>query len=166
MQTMKRILLVFIFVSFFVAFGNIATAQAPEGTILPKPQQDCEVLENDRKVIRPDLKPAFESKTGFEQYVQGDRNKLQDALGCAVKLGRIRLFMAPYFVTYLIQFLLGLAGLVAVLFVVYGGFKYVVGGVSEDKEAGKKIITHALLGLLVALSAWIVINFIQVALTS
>ena len=74
--------------------------------------------------------------------------------------------MMPFFVTYLIQFLLQIAGLIAVLFIVFGGFKYVTGGLIEDKESGKKAVIHAIIGLLVALSAWIVVNFIQMALTS
>lgn len=91
---------------------------------------------------------------------------LSGVLGCAIKTGKIKLYMMPFFVTYLIQFLLGIAGLIAVLFMVIGGYKYAVGGITEDKESGKKTILHALLGLIVALSAWIVVNFIQVALTS
>ena len=48
--------------------------------------------------------------------------------------------MMPFFVTYLIQFLLQIAGLIAVLFIVFGGFKYVTGGLIEDKESGKKLL--------------------------
>lgn len=92
-----------------------------------------------------------------------DRNMV---LACAIKTGKIRLYMMPYFVIYLIEFLLQIAGLIAVLFVVYGGYKYAVGGITEDKESGKKIILHALVGLVVAFSAWIIVNLVQIALTS
>ncbi|MBI2638395.1 hypothetical protein HYW83_02285 [Candidatus Peregrinibacteria bacterium] len=121
-----------------------------------------------------DLKPElFSSEQQFKNIMKesGDRGLdkrefLSTVLGCAIKTGKIRLFMVPFFITYFIQFLLSIAGLVAVLFMVIGGYKYVVGGLTEDKESGKKTILHALVGFIVALSAWIVVNFIQVALTS
>lgn len=115
----------------------------------------------------------FNDVNSFKKIMNESKEKglskneyLSFVLGCAVKTGKIRLFMMPYFVTYLIQFLLQIAGLIAVLFVVYGGFQYVKGGVSEDKDSGKKTLTHALVGLAVSVSAWIIVNFIQVALTS
>jgi len=111
-------------------------------------------------------KKVFANSNSFKSEIKTDRSLLANALGCAVKSGDIRLFMLPFFVTYLIQFLLQIAGVVALLFVVLGGYYYVLGGLTDDKEKGKKTITHALLGLIVALSAWVIVNFIQVALTS
>lgn len=110
------------------------------------------------------MKKAFTSEAEFKTAIK--TLSLGEVLGCGVKTGRLRLYMVPFFITYLIQFLLSLAGLVAVLFMVIGGYKYVVGGVTEDKESGKKTILHAIVGFIVALSAWIVVNFIQVALTT
>lgn len=136
--------------------------------ILPQANPQCIVTDEQGKPVTPehDVVKAVRDKQSFVAYVNGDKAKLQAALGCAIKTGRIGLFMMPYFVTYLIQFLLQIAGLIAVLFVVYGGFQYVKGGVSEDKDSGKKTLTHALVGLVVSVSAWIIVNFIQVALTS
>lgn len=109
---------------------------------------------------------VFRNEANFRNAVKNQSPSAGEILGCAVKTGRIRLYMMPFFVTYLIEFLLGAAGLVAVLFMVLGGYKYVVGGLTEDKESGKKTILHALTGFVVALSAWIVVNFIQAAITS
>ena len=121
----------------------------------------------------PQFKQALSNENAFKDFIKGaeildiSKNEaLNFLLGCAIKTGKIRLFMVPFFMTYIIQFLLSIAGLVAVLFMVIGGYKYVVGGLTEDKESGKKTILHALVGFIVALSAWIVVNFIQVALTS
>jgi hypothetical protein len=108
-------------------------------------------------------KDAFVGIEKFKIVYQRDKGVV---LGCAIKTGYVRLYMIPYFVTYIIQYLLGIAGLIAVLFMVYGGFTYVTGGISEDKETGKKVIMHALIGLIISLSAWIIVNFVQVALTS
>lgn len=102
---------------------------------------------------------------GYKSLDQTDRGQIESLLGCAIKTGKIRLFMIPFFITRLIEFLVGLAGLIAVLFIVIGGYKFVTGGIAEDKEAGKKTVLHAIIGLVVALSAYIIINFIQAQLT-
>ncbi len=156
MNYLKRISFIFILAVFFLS--SAAPAVYAVG-ILPRPSGDCESTVAGKKVINEPLKTAISSQTIA-------RDKLNDVIGCAIKTGRIKLFMVPFFITYLIQFLLQLAGLIAVLFMVYGGYKYAVGGLIEDKESGKKTVMHALLGLIVALSAWMVINFIQIALTS
>lgn len=178
MERLKKLLLVFVLGTFFASI-SIPTVSA-QG-ILPKAPPDCvdkeartETINGQpktvyvKKVPEPPVVAALKDDGAFDRFVsEGDRReKISQALGCAVKLGKIRLFMVPLFITFLIQFLLGIAGLVAVLFVVIGGYNYVVGGLTEDKEKGKKTILHALMGLIVALSAWIVVNFIQVALTS
>ncbi|PJC37178.1 hypothetical protein CO046_01960 [Candidatus Peregrinibacteria bacterium CG_4_9_14_0_2_um_filter_53_11] len=133
--------------------------------ILPKPEVgfDCEQLKTDSKIAR-----AIQDHDAFLSYINDNGGAVarDRILACAVRTGRIHLYMIPFFITYLISFLLGLAGLIAVLFVVYGGFRYVVGGITEDKESGKKTLFHALLGLVVALSGWIIVNLIQIALTS
>lgn len=141
--------------------------KAQFGGILPSAPDGCG--RNKYNVIEikdENLKKALDEKENFLRHVGGDRKKLGETIGCALKVGKIRLYMIPYFVTFLIQFLLSIAGLIAVLFVVIGGYQYVVGGVTEDKEKGKKTIQQALIGLVVSLSAWIIVNFIQIALTS
>lgn len=156
MNYIKCIFFVFILAVFFLF--SAAPAVYAVG-ILPRPSGQCETIEDGKKIIHDPLKTALSTQ-------KIDRGSLNDIIGCAIKTGRIKLFMVPFFITYLIQFLLQLAGLIAVLFMVYGGYKYAVGGLIEDKESGKKTVMHALLGLIVALSAWMVINFIQIALTS
>lgn len=152
MESMKKTI-----ISLFLAlivFGLSAPvfAQTIDG-ILPK-GENCEI---------DPIKSSLQSRTAFTGLSADNRSK---ALGCAIKTGKVRLYMIPFYITYLIEFLLGLAGLISIGFVVYGGFRYVVGGLSEDKESGKKIIKHALIGLIVSLSAWILVNFIQVVVTS
>jgi hypothetical protein len=163
MYRFKKLLLVFILGIFFAGI-SIPTVSA-QG-ILPKAPPGEECIAEKGKPKKSETTDALKDKDAFTRHVGGDRVKLSNTLGCAVKLGKIGLFMVPFFITYLIQFLLGIAGLVAVLFVVIGGYHYVIGGITEEKEKGKKTILHALMGLIVALSAWMIINFIQVALTS
>ncbi len=92
-------------------------------------------------------------------------NERDDLLACAVKTGRMDLALVPYYITYMINFALGLIGLISVLFIVIGGYRYVIGGLGEDKEKGKKTISHALMGMGVALLAWSLVNIILKAIT-
>ena len=99
---------------------------------------------------------------GGDAYEPDQRMNL---LGCAVNTGRITLAMIPYFITYFSNFLLGMAGLIAVLFVVLGGYRYVIGGLTEDKEKGKQTIMHALMGFGLSLLAWAIVNVVIGAVT-
>lgn len=144
-------IVVSVFLNFF-AFTKTVHAQAG---ILPrttKTEKQC----NDWATFK-----AFYQQ-GYKSAYQDD---LEELLGCAIKTGKIRLSMIPFFITRLVEFLIGLAGLVAVLFIVIGGYKFVTGGITEDKEAGKKTVLHAIVGLILALSAYIIVNFIQNQLT-
>lgn len=88
-----------------------------------------------------------------------------EVLGCAIKTGEVHLYMFPYFITYIIKLLLSIAGLIAVLFMVYAGFQWVVAGVSEKQEAAKKTIWHAIIGFVVVLVSFAVVSLIQAAVT-
>ena len=158
----SAVLSVFIFSAPLAAYA--------QSTILPSAPPDCKVYdENGLRITedkQADIIKLLKSEKEFRDYIKISRENLSGALGCAIKTGRIRFFMIPFFITFLIQFLLGVAGLVAVLFMVIGGYHYVIGGITEEKEKGKKSIQNALFGLIIALSAWIVVNFIQIALTS
>lgn len=91
---------------------------------------------------------------------------LEDIFSCGVKSGNIKFWMVPYFVKYILQWLLALSGLVAVLMVIIGGYYYIIGGLTEDKEKGKTIITYALGGMALATLSWIIVNLILLAVTS
>ncbi len=105
----------------------------------------------------------------FNQVMGGGKDYEPDQrmnlLGCAVKSGRITLAMIPFFITYFSNFLLGMAGLISVLFVVLGGYRYVIGGLTEDKEKGKQTIMHALMGFGLSLLAWAIVNVVMGAVT-
>lgn len=90
----------------------------------------------------------------------------ENLLGCAIKTGRVTLAMIPYFITYITNFLLAIVGLICVLFIVIGGYSYIYGGLTEQKEKGKKTIYNALLGLSVSVLAWVIVNIIMAAVTS
>lgn len=55
-----------------------------------------------------------------------------------------------------------LIGLVGFVMLIVGAFRYLIsGGNSKGTEAGRNTITYAVIGLLVALSAFIILNLIS-----
>lgn len=90
-----------------------------------------------------------------------------DILGCSIITGRIRFAYLPRFIVYSLDLLTLLSGVVSLLFVILGGYFYLINGISGgDTEKGKTYIKNALIGLITSLSAWAVINLIQLVLTS
>ena len=95
-----------------------------------------------------------------------EKADIEAILGCAMKTGNVQFWMIPYFIVFALEFIIELIGLIVVLMIVVGAYYYIAGGITEDKEKGKNIITHALGGFALALSAWIIVNIILLALTS
>lgn len=64
-----------------------------------------------------------------------------------------------------IQILLAIAGLIAVLFLIIGGLRYITAhGNEEQAEAAKKTITHAIIGVVIVILAFVIIRVIANAL--
>ena len=81
-----------------------------------------------------------------------------------IRTGEMHLWNIPCYIKFITQTLVSLAGTLAVIFVMIGGYKYVIGR-DEDKDAAKKTITYALIGLAVSLMAWIIIDIVLRAAT-
>ena len=104
----------------------------------------------------PTLIPAQNENLGGE----GDA-----CIGLAdmIRSGNIHLRNIPCFIKYFSQVLITVAGSLSVLFVMIGGYTYVLGK-DESKDKAKKTITYALIGLAVSLLAWIIVDIVlQVA---
>lgn len=65
------------------------------------------------------------------------------------------------YLNILIKLFLGIAGVLAVIMIVWGGIQYMTSELASSKEEGKKSITNAILGLLLALGAWLILNTIN-----
>ncbi len=81
-----------------------------------------------------------------------------DILACGIRTGAIKLWMVPFYIRSILEFVVGLAGLIAVGGVVYGGYLYMFSGVSDDKEKGKKAILYGVVGMVLTLVAWGVVT--------
>lgn len=134
-----------------------------QGTILPDLREEGtgNVVENCKELI-----------DGFNKSmaVNGEEvpivpEDIPQILGCAIQTGRVSLAMIPYFLQYFSNYFLGIVSLIALLFVVIGGFMYTTGGVSEQKDTGKSYIVNALIGMSVAFLAWTIVNVILAVVT-
>ena len=65
------------------------------------------------------------------------------------------------YVRGMFQFLIGLAALLAVVQIIFGGIEYMTTDAISGKSAGKERINQALLGLLLAIGAWLVLSTID-----
>ena len=78
--------------------------------------------------------------------------QLSDFVGLAVEVSR---------------FIFGISGSLALVMIIYGGFRWLTaGGSSEGIEAGKKAMTAAIVGLLIVFGAWLIVNTVLAALTN
>lgn len=61
---------------------------------------------------------------------------------------------------------LGITGAVAVLFIIYGGFRYITAsGNQTNMQAAKDILIKAIIGLVIVLVAYVIIQAVLSALT-
>ncbi len=68
-------------------------------------------------------------------------------------------------VSIVIRILLGVAGIIAVLFIIIGGFQYITSGANEEMaESGKKTLQNAIVGLIIIILSYVIVVVIARAL--
>lgn len=128
-------------------------------SILPQTNKDitdCKALMNEVAMNSKEAKKKFETRK--DEYIQ-------DVLGCGIKTGDMRLWMIPYYVRFVLEFILQISGLVAIGGIIYGSYLYMFAGVSDEKDRGKKAIMYGVAGIIVAMVAWGVVNILISFLT-
>ena len=86
------------------------------------------------------------------------RSGIQAAIGPGEQLD---LFGNGAIFTTIVQTMLFVVGAVAVIMLIYGGFRYVIsGGNSANVTAAKNTILYAIVGVIVALLAYAIIDFV------
>jgi len=88
-----------------------------------------------------------------------------EILACGIKTGTIHLWMIPYYIRYILQFIIGMSGLASIGGIVYGGYLYLFAGVSNEKDQGKKAIQYGVIGMVLTLVAWAFVNIIIALVT-
>ncbi len=72
---------------------------------------------------------------------------------------------ASQIIIRIIEILLAIAGLIAVIFLIVGGFRYITaGGNEEASESAKKTITNAIIGIVIIILAFVIVRVISNAL--
>ena len=70
------------------------------------------------------------------------------------------------FAKTILNFVLGFLGFIAVVYVIYGGFLYIMsGGDDANVEKGKKIIMYAAIGIIIILASFAIVNTVLKAPT-
>lgn len=86
---------------------------------------------------------------------------LPASLESCTYLGVVTLDCVPVLFTNIVFLLFSFSGLVALIFVIMGGFKYMFsGGDAKKTEEARKIITYAVIGLILILMSFGIVNFI------
>ena len=80
-------------------------------------------------------------------------------LADAIRTGNLHLRQLSCFIKYFSQTLIGIAGTLAVIFVIIGGYRLVFGA-DAAKDDAKRTILYALIGLAVSLLAWILVDIV------
>lgn len=150
------------------------TVYAQEGTVLPDTQKsigDCKFLMNEVgknacwvQKMKFNKNNGSCTETGVTPAI--DDVGPNDILACGIKTGTIHMWMVPYYIRYILEFIIGIAGLVSVGGIVYGGYLYLFAGISQDKDKGKKAIQYSVLGMIMTLTAWALVNIIIALVTS
>jgi len=66
----------------------------------------------------------------------------------------------PKIISYAIDYLMGIAATIAIIFVILGAYKIALGTIEWDKSKGKETIIYALAGFILASLSWIIMKFI------
>jgi len=84
-----------------------------------------------------------------------------DILGCSIVTGRISFSYLSVFLFYVLSWLSIASGAISMFFIIVGGYKYIIGGLTEKQDEGKSTIINALIGLLVSTGAWMIVSIVQ-----
>ncbi|MDX9970971.1 MAG: pilin [Candidatus Gracilibacteria bacterium] len=154
----------------FSAFASDFSVQ--KGTLLPETQIkltiDCQSLmqsiKNEGLKVKQDV---FVDRGTYKINLGGDDYEvdMNDIMGCGIKTGSMTLWMVPFYARYILEFILGIAGLVAIAAIVYGAYLYLISGLSDKKEQGKNAIIYGLAGFVLSMLAWGIVNIVLAVFT-
>lgn len=67
----------------------------------------------------------------------------------------------PTIIINIINIVLGFVGIVCIILIIFGGFKYMTaGGKEETMQDAKKILYGAIVGLIIVFAAWAIAQFL------
>lgn len=132
-----------------------------------------EIMANEGTVAQPTITGEKDLSAGIsagvlpvpKDYGQEACDTSQD-IGTKINCGTIELSDLPILVVYWIDYLTWIAGSIAVVFIMIGGVQYMVGSLSDTKDAGQSTLQYAVVGLIVTFVSWLLVNMLQSFLTA
>lgn len=106
------------------------------------------------------IRKAFASRDNVVIPKIDGEVSINDVLACGIKTGDIKLWMVPYYIRFILETIISLAGLVSVGAFIYGGYVYLFAGLSDDKEKGKKAVLYSVIGFILTMVAWALVNIV------
>lgn len=89
---------------------------------------------------------------------------ITDVPGCDFTTGILQASCIPSFVAHMIQLLFGFTGILCLFNIMIGGYQIAIGAATGDKEKGKQRITWALIGLILSVAAYLILDVVLSAL--
>lgn len=112
------------------------------------------------KTIKKSISAAAFGSTMVATRVFAQTNEISNAVD-AVKPADVQNTSLESYIQTIINVLLGLIGVVAVIMLIYGGFRYVLSAGNEKAtSAAKDTILFAIIGIVVAVLAFAIVNFV------
>ena len=84
---------------------------------------------------------------------------------CNFKTGDLHFDCIPILIGLIVKFLFAGIGTFALIQIMYGGYEIAIGGAAGTTDKGKARIKHAIIGLIVALLIFGILNFIITSVT-
>jgi len=145
-----------------VAYGVADNIANTEKNVIEGGNVGATVLPDTEKTVDDCLKlmnVVEMNKELYKSYISSRVNGYRDILACGIKTGNIPLWMIPYYIRYILEFIIAIAGVASVGGIIVGGYMYLFSGLdSEQKDKGKNALKNAVIGLVLSLSAWGIVN--------
>lgn len=78
-----------------------------------------------------------------------------------LKNGNITFNDIPVMINHATNYVLGLAGTIAMIMIIYGAFQMsLIAITSDDKKKGADTIKHGIIGFVIAASAWLIVKVV------
>lgn len=126
-------------------------------TALAETKKHCwEGVSGLKDTLNACTRPEVQGTTSFVEFEGG----LQPPSGKGLAKELTEVSSARDFILRITNFALSFLGLIAVLIIIYGGFLYLTAGAGQEEQTGKgkKAIMYAVVGILIILSSYAIVN--------
>ncbi|GDX62939.1 hypothetical protein LBMAG34_4730 [Candidatus Saccharibacteria bacterium] len=113
------------------------------------------------KTIKKSISAAAFGSTMFATKVFAQTSQLENSVNSVQKGANVGGTTLTEYISLIINILLGIIGVVAVIMLIIGGFRYVLSAGNEKATSGAKdTILFAIIGIVVAVLAFAIVNFV------